>query len=345
MRRLFPRPVHPAIRLLLLGTVLLSSPVLRAPPHLSAQQNPFFSGGSEEGSEERSEERSVAESPSPGQDNSADTGEPGRRRPANPLGRLGNRGVTRIARIQRRLYEGITGTVESLSRDPSFIVVFSLFGIMFLYGFLHAVGPGHRKVVLTSYFLSESIRTLPGILMAGGVALLHGVSAIVLIGALYFALDLTIGGSFNSASLIIERISYGILILLGVYLIIHTIREGRRNETNAPVSSEPRGRKRLAGKIVFVLTNGIVPCPGAAMVLVFTFTYGLYTLGVFSVIAMSIGMGVLLSLVAAVVIVGKEKGLRRILAGKRGRTAMRVLEIAGGCAVGLFGLILLLGSL
>ena len=346
----------PTIRALIIGALVFATAAL-AVQQLPAQQNPFFSDGSADASGERQSGAGQAGTDSADTEtwrgaDSRDGSQP-RRGDSNTLKRLRIGGFDALARVQRGLYESITGTVESLSSDPSLVVVASLFGIMFLYGFLHAVGPGHRKVVLTSYFLNESIRPLPGVLMAGGVALLHGVSAIVLIGSLYFALDRTIGGSFNAASLLIERISYGILVLLGAYLIVHTLRDGRRpgnnpeNSTDSPVSGTPRPRRRrgLAGKIVFVLTNGIVPCPGAAMVLVFSFSFGLYALGVFSVLAMSIGMGVLLALVSAVVLVGKEKGLKRVLAGRKGKTALRVLEIAGGAAVGLFGLMLLLGSL
>ena len=338
MEGVFPRPVT---RMLLIGVLFIVTTTLPA-PGVSAQQNPFFSGGTAENS---GPELSDYGDPSYAEDAAAPADDPARKLSSRPLKRLSNLGFTRIARLQRRLYESITSAVESLGRDPSFGVVSSLFGIMFLYGFIHAVGPGHRKVVLTSYFISESVRPLPGILMAGGVALLHGVSAIVLIGTLYFSLDRTIGGSFNAASLLIERISYGILILLGGYLIVHTVREGRRHEDGRESSPQFRRGRGLAGKILFVVTNGVVPCPGAAMVLVFTFTYGLYSLGIFSVLAMSIGMGMLLASVAVVVIFGKERGLRRLLAGKKGRTAMRILEITGGSAVVLFGLILLLGSL
>ncbi|MFW5747942.1 MAG: hypothetical protein ACOCX6_03990, partial [bacterium] len=195
--------LRPVMRMLLIGALLCAA-TLPEPPHLSSQQNPFFSGGT---AEKPGPELSDDGDPLYGEEGEAAADDPARRLSLRPLKRLSNSGFARIARLQRRLYESITGAVESLGRDPSFVVVSSLFGIMFLYGFLHAVGPGHRKVVLTSYFIIESVRPLPGILMAVGVALLHGGSAIVLIGTLYFSLDRTIGGSFNAASLLIERIS------------------------------------------------------------------------------------------------------------------------------------------
>jgi ABC-type nickel/cobalt efflux system permease component RcnA len=362
------REIRHRVRPIILGVLVLVVTALAA-PSVSAQQNPFFSGGDgASGGDKPAAVDPGSEQPSPDSQEQKGTGAAARKRSENPLRRVGNRGFPGLTRIQRNLYTAITGTVESLGEDPSFIVAFSLFGIMFLYGFLHAMGPGHRKVVLTSYFLSEKVRPLPGVLMAGGTALLHGVSAILLIGTLYFALDTTIGGSFNSASLLIERISYGILIALGFYLIVHTVREGRHTDPEStstlsgPISARGRRsgpsqatgpdggikrikRRGLAGKIAFVVTNGAVPCPGAALVLVFTFTYGLYTLGILSVLVMSFGMGVLLALVAGVVILGKEKGLKKLLSGSRGKTALRVLEIGGGGAVGIFGLLLLLGSL
>lgn len=246
-----------------------------------------------------------------------------------------------IAAVQRNLHKKITDLAFLIEEKKAFGVTLLLLGISFLYGFIHALGPGHRKIIITSYFLSEEIPPPRGIAMAFSVAMLHGLAALGIIGFLFFVLHATVSTHFNSAYLLIERISYGIIILLGMYLIIHALREHLGKKNGGPVSV----RKGPVSKIVFVVSNGFVPCPGAAMILVFTFAYGMYGLGIAAVVAMSAGMGVLLALVAAVVLLGKERGLRRLLEGKRGGAALAVIEITGSILVLGFGLLLLLGSI
>jgi nickel/cobalt transporter (NicO) family protein len=257
--------------------------------------------------------------------------------PASGGGRL----FPKLAAVQKKLNESISKAVYEIQETPSAGIILSVLGVSFLYGFIHALGPGHRKIILSSYFLSERIRPLSGILIAFSVAMLHGIAALALISILFFVLHTAVSISFNATYLLVERVSYGIIVLLGTYLIVHAVRERRKQSENPRTQS---GKKRIAERIIFIVSNGAVPCPGAAMLLVFTFAYGLYALGIFAILAMSVGMGFLLSLIAAAVLLGKEQGLQRLFLGTKGKTALLILELTGSAAVLAFGAVLFLGS-
>ena len=51
----------------------------------------------------------------------------------------------------------------------------------FLYGVLHAAGPGHGKAVLTTYLLTHRQQLQRGIVMGISAAMLQGISAVVLV--------------------------------------------------------------------------------------------------------------------------------------------------------------------
>ncbi len=254
-----------------------------------------------------------------------------------------------LSSLQKTLHEKVSGLALSLREEKSFRLTFVLLGLSFLYGFIHALGPGHRKIIITSYLLRENISVFKGIYMAFLVAMLHGVAALAIIGILFFVLHKTVSVHFNAAYIFIERLSYGLIVGLGAYLIIHALRGlfGRKNGGAGPAMSEGQTKKRFSTgieRILFVISNGLVPCPGAALLLILTFAYGLYGLGVTAVLLMSVGMGMLLSVVAAVVLLGKERGLRRVLGEGKGKTVFGVLEAVGSVFVLAFGVVLLLGS-
>ncbi len=260
--------------------------------------------------------------------------------PSAVAGRL----FPKLAAVQKKLNDTISEAVYEIQKTPSAGIILSVLGVSFLYGFIHALGPGHRKIILSSYFLSEQIRPLSGILMAFSVAMLHGIAALALISILFFILHTAVSISFNATYLLVERVSYGIIVLLGCYLIFHVFRERKSNTRQTANQPLQRGKKRIFERIIFIVSNGAVPCPGAAMLLIFTFAYGLYALGIFAVLAMSIGMGLLLSLIAAAVLLGKERGLKRLFLGKKGKTALLIVELTGSAAVLTFGAVLFLGS-
>jgi ABC-type nickel/cobalt efflux system permease component RcnA len=55
-------------------------------------------------------------------------------------------------------------------------------GLAFLYGVVHALGPGHGKLVVVSYFLSREAQIGRGLLMGLQIAVFHVISAMVVVG-------------------------------------------------------------------------------------------------------------------------------------------------------------------
>lgn len=94
-----------------------------------------------------------------------------------------------------------------------------------------------------------------------------------------------------------------------------------------------------------VVAVGLRPCSGALIVLSFAFLNGLWAGGVLSVLAMAVGTGITVSILATLAVTAKNVAVR--LAGADGPVGARIhtaIEIAGAAFVLVVGLLLLSAS-
>ena len=87
--------------------------------------------------------------------------------------------------------------------------------LAFAYGVLHALGPGHGKVIVVSYFLSRDAQIMRGLLMGLQIAVFHVLSAAVVVALA----DLVLRQAFGSAPAEVAGVrlaSYGLIALIGV---------------------------------------------------------------------------------------------------------------------------------
>lgn len=95
------------------------------------------------------------------------------------------------------------------------------------------------------------------------------------------------------------------------------------------------------------LASSIVPCPGAATIMVFAVSLGLPFIGALAVVSLSVGMGITTSLVGVLAILAQRGILKSASLGgaKLARIAASVLRVLGTAAIFVLGLVLLLGQL
>jgi len=202
----------------------------------------------------------------------------------------------RIALWQKRLREGMA-TVGRDIQDHPFGSSFWLFlALSFAYGAIHAAGPGHGKTVVVSYFLNRHGAVRDGLLMSFLIALFHVGSAVLLIMGLFAVFKSTGMSSFEQASPVLQRISFAMLFVVGMFLFLKTIYELVRGGEEAGVAAHKRPMK--GGVFVTALATGIVPCPGAAIVLSFAIIIGIVGVGLVSMLCIALGMGLTISCAA-----------------------------------------------
>ena len=237
--------------------------------------------------------------------------------------------------LQRTLQLSIARTMQNVKERGDFGSLFVLLGASFLFGLLHVIGPGHRKMLVIGYFMGEEAKPVTGLLAGFLLSLVHAGSAIVLVGGFYWFATRSLLVSVNQAELVLYPITYGIVVLLGAWMLYQGVRGYRRHELRGASATG------LGGLVL----SGLIPCPGASAIMIFAITSDAMLLGVLAVLAMSIGMGFLLSGLGLLSIFFR-RGISRFFEDqKRTRILDLVLHLVGGILMVCFGAFLLAGCL
>lgn len=269
-----------------------------------------------------------------------------------------------LNRLQADLSRRMTGQLQEM-RDAdgadggSLVAGAWLCLIAFVYGVLHAAGPGHGKLVVSSYFLANRAAWRRGVLLSVGAALTQALAAILLVGIPVLLLGMTRAGALGQIRYL-ELASYGLMTLIGLGLLVRAARgqtgcghdhgfddHGHHHEHShacgqhhAPLTAERRGGRLLA------LAVGCRPCSGAVLVLLFALANDMVPAGVLAVLVMAAGVALTTS-AAGFVGIGARRGVERLLSARPRATrfAERGMAFAGAGAVTLLGGMLFLAAL
>jgi ABC-type nickel/cobalt efflux system permease component RcnA len=246
------------------------------------------------------------------------------------------RGGGWVVDAQRRVRETIADIVGEATAGSGTPVL--LYLLAFGYGFLHALGPGHRKIALGAYFVSQPSKTITGVGAGLGVAGLHGLSAIAVVYGIYYVLRASFLSSFTTVTSIVEAASYAAVFILGTVLLVSAVMHWRRHATHRHDETE-NGDAPNRSLGLIVLSSGMVPCPGAATIMVLCISVGLPLAGVFSGLALSAGMAIVTVSVSLAAILGKQ-GVLRLASRQTARFQgiHHVVEVAGATVLTAFGL-------
>jgi nickel/cobalt transporter (NicO) family protein len=132
-----------------------------------------------------------------------------------PLGRL----FAWVLDQQQKLQRVLATSVKSLKTDNPIAGAFTLAGLSFLYGILHAVGPGHGKTIISSYVVANEETARRGVMISFIAAAMQALTAVALVGLLLFGLNAS-GLQINAWSNKLESASYAMIALLGLYLLV-----------------------------------------------------------------------------------------------------------------------------
>ena len=117
---------------------------------------------------------------------------------------------------QAAFYRSLSGYIRASKDDGS--AMWALFGISFLYGVFHAVGPGHGKAVISSYLVANQETCRRGVALSFVSAAVQSVVAIIIVAIAAVLLEATaktIGWTVH----IVEIVSYALIILIGLRLL------------------------------------------------------------------------------------------------------------------------------
>ncbi|MCD9542017.1 hypothetical protein GLP22_12475 [Photobacterium carnosum] len=256
----------------------------------------------------------------------------------------------------------INGQLSDLLYDAqqNITAAYSLVGLSFLYGIFHSLGPGHGKMIVTTYLATNPAKIKASLIMTVVSAFVQAVVAITLVSILLVFFKSSMRQVNDAADQFISY-SFMAMLLLGVIVIYRSLKQVWQLRT-APLHHHDHGdncgcgHKHFANAdeinqatslreyIVIIFSIGIRPCTGAILVLLFANMVGLYWLGVISAILMAVGTALTTSAIALLTLSGKKIVSRYLATNDRQRTmASIILKLFGGVLLVLLGLLLLNG--
>jgi nickel/cobalt transporter (NicO) family protein len=123
-----------------------------------------------------------------------------------------------VLRTQQSLQRDLATGVKSLKGDHVVTGAVMLAALSFIYGVVHAVGPGHGKTIISSYVVANEETVRRGVIISFIAAGLQALTAIALVGILAFALNAS-GMQINAWSNQLEMVSYAMIALVGAWLL------------------------------------------------------------------------------------------------------------------------------
>ena len=232
----------------------------------------------------------------------------------------------------------------------------TLMGVCASYGFFHAAGPGHGKLLIGGYGAAARVTALRLSALAVISSLAQALTAIMLVGAGALVLGWSRARMTDTAEQVLAPASYGAIAMVGLWLAWRGLRRVRSVRAAAPVAED--GTCHSCGHahgpsveqvasltswwdaVVIVVSIAMRPCTGAVFLLILCFGLGIPLAGIIGAMVMGLGTASVTVLVAILAV-----GTRRsALAGWSGSGAVRaiaLIEIVAGAVIAVIATTLL----
>ena len=248
---------------------------------------------------------------------------------------------------QRVIYDELSTLLYQAKEDHAVASVY-LLGLSFLYGVLHSVGPGHGKMIVTTFLATHPSKAKHALILTILSAFMQALVAIILVSILVLLFNNSMR-DVNAKAAELISISFLTMAGLGAFIIFRAakklwdhIRDKKAHQHNHFASAgEINKATTWQAYLGMIVSIGIRPCTGAIMVLLFSNMIGIYWLGIISAIIMAIGTAITTSTIALLTISGK-KVINRYLKREDNQFSISniSLQIIGGGILTLVGVLL-----
>lgn len=240
-----------------------------------------------------------------------------------------------------------------------------LLSVCFAYGFFHAAGPGHGKVVIGGLGLAGrgTARRLAGLALVSSLG--QAVTAVALAAVGLSLLDWTRERLTGLAETLFAPLSWAAILAVGLWLLLRATRRLRRlaappaghahhhdhahgeecGHSHGPTAEQAARATTFRESAALVAAIAVRPCTGALFLLIITHAMGLFPSGVAGTFAMALGTASVTVLVALLTRHAHTAALSRF-AGLAGSAtvarAAALIEGAAGALIAALALSLLL---
>jgi ABC-type nickel/cobalt efflux system permease component RcnA len=271
---------------------------------------------------------------------------------------------------QRDAQNAMAGLLRRLKAGDAAALA-GLMGFCFAYGFFHAAGPGHGKVLIGGYGLGRRVpvRRLAGLAVASSLA--QAAMAVALVYAGVFVLDWSRERMVDMAEVWLAPLSYLLIGLVGLWLLLRGARKlwaqrggvaehpdhhdhahhghaeacASCGHSHGPSAAEATEVRSLRDALVLIGAVAVRPCTGALFLLILTWRMGIDAAGIAGAFVMGLGTASVTVLVAVLSVTARESTLAQVAGGPATARALSLIEIAAGALVVLVAAQLFAGAI
>lgn len=259
---------------------------------------------------------------------------------------------------QREVQQAMAGMLRRLQAGDNAALA-GLWGLCFAYGFFHAAGPGHGKILIGGYGLGRTVPALRLSVLALAASLAQAATAVALVYAGVLVFNVTRQAMVGLAEDIMAPASYGAIALVGLWLLWrggarlagHHSSTGRAaacescGHRHAPTPDEAARAGTLREAVALVGAVALRPCTGALFLLILTWRMGIDMAGIAGAFVMGLGTASVTVAVAMAAVTLREGLLVRLATGTGPARALPVIEMLAGLLVAVVSGQLMLAAL
>lgn len=258
---------------------------------------------------------------------------------------------------QRSVQTAMAGLLRALKAGESG-AFWGLMGLCFAYGFFHAAGPGHGKLIIGGYGAARRVPMVRLSSLAVLSSLGQAAAAVVLVYAGVFLLGLTREGMTGLAEDWLAPASYAAIALVGLWLALRGARKlaifGQERPPRTPPESlcgcgHAHGPSLEAAEAVHSLRDALMvigavairPCTGALFLLILTWRLGIDWVGIAGAFVMGVGTASVTVIVAVLSVVMRESAFGSLGGSVSARWLAAGLELGAGLLIAAVALSLI----
>ena len=286
---------------------------------------------------------------------------------------LGN-GADQLARWaadgQREAQTALARGLRALrAGEPGALI--ALLSMCFAYGFFHAVGPGHGKILIGGYGVARQVSMVRLSVLALVSSLAQAATAVILVYSGVLLFNWSRERMEGLADTLLAALSYGAIALIGAWLAYRGLRTLWRSfrpaddhhhthdhdhsghshvcdtcgHSHGPSIEEVAKVSSLRDALVLVGAIAIRPCTGALFLLILTWRMDIQVAGILGAFAMGLGTASVTVVVALMAVVFRSGALETLSEGQTARRALGTVELIAGVVIAMLALQLLMRAL
>lgn len=238
--------------------------------------------------------------------------------------------------------------MRELRQNPSAWILLTSVLAALAYGILHTLGPGHGKMVVSSYFLTHGTRFWRGVLVGAQVAFSHVIGAVIIV----LTTDLILRNmTQDPADQVwwLRLIGYSMIVLVGSFMLVQGIRHalGKVSSgcSHCGAGHHQHQQHRNTQETLLAWGVGAVPCTGSLLILLYAMAHNVLWLGLLMVLFVAIGMALTMTALGCLSLWGRQALVKRFNKRLHHMHKWRIgFEIFGALVIVLLGLLLLLST-